>query len=512
MDGLTSGILFTDAYQLTMAQVYFRLGIHERPALFEHFFRSYPNYGSHSAGYCISAGLQTLVEWMPTARFGDAEIDVLRRLEGRNHGRLFADDFLTWLKGAGSFDALSLRALPEGRVAHPHIPLTVVEGPLALAQILETALLNQINFQTLIATKASRVRESARSGTVLEFGLRRAQNGGGNAGTRAALIGGADFSSNVGMSAQLGLAPKGTHAHSLVQAAMALGMSELDAFQAYADVYPDDTLLLVDTIDTLGSGIPNAIKVFEGLRRKGHEPIGIRLDSGDLAYLSIQAAKMLNQAGFPKTSIVLSNNLDELVMWQIGSQIRQEAPREGLEAEDVISRLVFGVGTQLITSSGDPALGGVYKLVAVCDDGEWNPALKLSDSREKIANPGHKRAWRIYDLRGRATADVLALAEEDLPNAAELILHHPGDYTKWRRVRRDDVQLEPLHTEILREGRLVYEWPALEDMRAVRKADVARLDAGVRRLIHPHIYHVSLTEALWNQKQELIVGARGRLV
>jgi nicotinate phosphoribosyltransferase len=407
---------------------------------------------------------------------------------------------------------LSLRALPEGRVAHPHIPLTVVEGPLALAQILETALLNQINFQTLIATKASRVRESARSGTVLEFGLRRAQNGGGNAGTRAALIGGADFSSNVGMSAQLGLAPKGTHAHSLVQAAMALGMSELDAFQAYADVYPDDTLLLVDTIDTLGSGIPNAIKVFEGLRRKGHEPVGIRLDSGDLAYLSIQAAKMLNQAGFPKTSIVLSNNLDELVMWQIGSQIRQEAPREGLEAEDVISRLVFGVGTQLITSSGDPALGGVYKLVAVCDDGEWNPALKLSDSREKIANPGHKRAWRIYDLRGRATADVLALAEEDLPNAAELILHHPGDYTKWRRVRRDDVQLEPLHTEILREGRLVYEWPALEDMRAVRKADVARLDAGVRRLIHPHIYHVSLTEALWNQKQELIVGARGRLV
>jgi nicotinate phosphoribosyltransferase len=504
--------LFTDAYQLTMAQVYFRLGIHERPALFEHFFRSYPNYGSHSAGYCISAGLQTLVEWMPTARFGDVEIDVLRRLEGRNHARLFADDFLTWLKSAGSFDALSLRALPEGRVAHPHIPLTVVEGPLALAQILETALLNQINFQTLIATKASRVRESARSGTVLEFGLRRAQNGGGNAGTRAALIGGADFSSNVGMSAELGLAPKGTHAHSLVQAAMALGMSELDAFQAYADVYPDDTLLLVDTIDTLGSGIPNAIKVFEGLRRKGHEPIGIRLDSGDLAYLSIQAAKMLNQAGFPKTSIVLSNNLDELVMWQIGSQIRQEASREGLDAEDVISRLVFGVGTQLITSAGDPALGGVYKLVAVCDDGEWNPAIKLSDSREKIANPGHKRAWRIYDLRGRATADVLALAEEDLPNTAELILHHPGDYTKWRRVRRDEVQLEPLHTEILREGRLVYEWPTLEDMRAARKADIARLDAGVRRLIHPHIYHVSLTEALWHQKQELIVGARGRLV
>lgn len=511
MNDVASGILFTDAYQLTMAQVYYRLGIHERPALFEHFFRSYPEYGSHSAGYCISAGLQTLVEWMPTARFGEAEIDVLRRLKGRNQAPIYSDDFLEWLKSAGSFDRLTLRALPEGRVAHPHIPLTVVEGPLALAQILETALLNQINFQTLIATKAARVRESARTGMVLEFGLRRAQNGGGNPGTRAALIGGADFSSNVGMSAMLGLDPKGTHAHSLVQAVMALGMSELDAFQAYADVYPDDTLLLVDTIDTLGSGIPNAIKVFEGLRRKGHEPIGIRLDSGDLAYLSIQAAKLLNQAGFPKTSIVLSNNLDELVMWQIGSQIRQEAPREGLDAEDLIGRLVFGVGTHLITSAGDPALGGVYKLVAVRENDTWNPALKLSDSPEKVANPGHKRAWRLYDLRERATADVLALADEDLPSLAEITLRHPGDYTKWRRIKRDEVKIEPLHTEILREGKLVYEWPTLEAIRATRLADVSRLDAGVRRLIHPHIYHVSLTQALWDLKQELIMGARGLL-
>ena len=380
-----------------------------------------------------------------------------------------------------------------------------------MAQILETALLNKINFQTLIATKAARVRESARDGLVLEFGLRRAQGDGGPAGTRATLIGGADFSSNVGMSAVLGIPSKGTHAHSLVQAVMALGMSELDAFRAYAEAYPDDTLLLVDTINTLGSGVPNAIKVFEELRRKGHEPVGIRLDSGDLAYLTIHAAQMLNQAGFPKASIVLSNNLDELVIWQIVSQIRQEAPREGLDPDEVVKRLVFGVGTHLITSSGDPALGGVYKLVALSRDGHWTPALKVSDSPEKTANPGHKRAWRIYDRRGKATADVLALADEDLPAMAEVMLHHPSDYTKWRAFHREEVEIEPLHVDVLREGDLVYTWPSLAELRETRKADIARLDSGVRRLINPHIYHVSLTEALWELKQELILRARGRV-
>jgi len=510
VDDLTGGILFTDAYQLTMAQVYFRLGIHERPALFEHFFRDYPDYGSHSAGYCVSAGLQTLAEWMPTARFGPREIDVLRGMVGRNKAPMFGEDFLAWLQRAGSFDGITLRALPEGRVAHPHIPLTVVEGPLALSQILETSLLNHINFQTLIATKAARVRESARTGMVLEFGLRRAQNGGGNAGTRAALIGGADFSSNVGMSLAMGVAPKGTHAHSLVQAVMALGMSELDAFRAYAESYPDDTLLLVDTVDTLNSGLPNAITVFEELRRKGHEPVGIRLDSGDLAYLTLQAAKMLDEAGFPDTSIVLSNNLDELVMWQIASQIRQEGPREGLDAEAVIKRLVFGVGTQLITSAGDSALGGVYKLVGLRDNGHWAPALKVSDSPEKTANPGHKRAWRMYDLRGKASADILGMADENLEAVPEIVLHHPTNYTKWRTVRREDVRLEPLHVDILREGRLVYEWPELQTLRETRQTDVARLDAGVRRLIHPHIYHVSLTGELWKLKQDLMLKVRQR--
>ncbi len=506
---LTQGILFTDQYQLTMAQVYFRLGIHEQPALFEHFFRSYPDYRRHQAGFCVSAGLEPLVHWMQEAAFGDAEIESLRSQRSRSGEPLFADDFLQWLRRSGSFDGLTLRALPEGRVAHPHVPLTVVEGPLAMAQILETALLNHINYQTLIATKAARMRESAGESQVLEFGLRRAQDTGANAGTRAALIGGADFSSNLGMSLALGLPPKGTHAHSMVQAAMVLGLGEIGAFRAYAETYPDDTLLLVDTIDTLGSGIPNAIKVFEELRRKGHTPIGIRLDSGDLAYLSIQAAKMLNEAGFPNTSIVMSNDLDELVIWQILTQIRAEAQHEGLDPEALVKRLVFGVGTQLITSTGYPALGGVYKLVALRQADEWKPAVKISDSPDKTANPGHKRAWRLYDRRGRATADLLALANEPVQEMSELVLRHPADVTKTRTVRQGEVTLEALHQDILREGRLVYEWPTLEEMRRARREDVARLDPGVRRLIHPHIYHVSLTDSLWQLKYELIAAARG---
>lgn len=505
---LTHGILFTDFYQLTMAQVYFRLGIHEQPALFEHFFRSYPDYRRHQAGFCISAGLEPLVQWMQRACFGDQEIESLRVQRTASGEQMFADDFLAWLRRNGSFEGLTLRAIPEGRVAHPHVPLTVVEGPLAMAQLLETALLNHLNYQTLIATKAARMRESAGDSTVLEFGLRRAQDTGANAGTRAALIGGADFSSNLGMSIALGLPARGTHAHSMVQAAMVLGLGELGAFRAYAETYPDDTLLLIDTVDTLNSGVPNAITVFEELRRNGHEPRGVRLDSGDLAYLSIQVARMLNQAGFPNTSIVLSNDLDELVIWQILTQIRAEASHEGVDPEALIKRLVFGVGTQLITSTGYPALGGVYKLVALKQQQHWQPAIKISDSPDKIANPGHKRAWRLYDQRDRATADLLALADEDLRQMPAIVLRHPADLTRTRLVPQSQVRLEELHREVLREGRVVYDWPTLEQIREVRRADVARLDPGVRRLIHPHIYHVSLSERLWDLKYELIASAR----
>ena len=502
---LAEGILFTDMYQLTMAQVYYRTGMHEKMVQFDHFFRDYPDYGSHKAGYCVSAGLEWLLDWMTNARFGDEEIDVLRRQTGSQGKRLFEEDFLKWLRENGDFSGISLRAIPEGRVVHPHVPLTVVQGPLAMAQILETPLLNHINFQTLIATKAARIREIGRGQVMLEFGLRRGQERGANAGARRPLIGGADYTSNVGLSAVLGLPPKGTHAHSMVQLFMSLGMGELEAFRAYAEVYPDDCLLLVDTINTLESGVPNAIRVFEELRRKGHQPAGIRLDSGDLAYLSVQAARQLNKAGFEDTKIVLSNNLDELIIWQILTQIAEEAPRYNLAADQIINRLIYGVGTRLITSWGEPALGGVYKLVAVCHDNEWLPAIKISESLEKTPNPGFKHAWRIYDRRGYATADLVCLETEQPGSAETLTLRHPTDHTKYRTLPAKDVsRIEPLLVEILRSGQLVYDLPDLEAIRDRRIIDVEQLDSGVRRIMFPHIYHVSISQHLWDLKQDLI--------
>ena len=501
------GILFTDQYELTMAQLYHRMGLHEKHAQFDHFFRHYPDYGAHKAGYCINAGLEWLLNWMQGACFRDQDIDYLKGQTGRAGTRVFHDDFLDWLRRNGTFESLTMRAIPEGRVVHPNVPLTVVQGPLAMAQILETSLLNHLNYQILIATKAARVHESGR-GRLLEFGLRRGHEKGANAGTRAALIGGADFTSNVGISHVLGCPPKGTHAHSMVQVFMSLGMSELEAFRAYANVYPDDCLLLVDTIDTLESGIPNAIKVFEELRRKGHEPLGIRLDSGDLAYLSIRAAKMLDEAGFPSTSIVLSNNLDELVILQIITQVGHEAPRYGVDADRLINRLVYGVGTHLITSWGEPALGGVYKLVAVRDKGAWVPAIKVSESAAKTPNPGHKLVWRVYDRRGKATADLLSLDDEDPRDMEQIVLRHPSGHARYRTLAREEMaELEVLLVDVLVEGKLVYDLPSLEEMRERRTADVRRLDAGVRRLMNPHIYHVSLTQRLWDLKQELVRSA-----
>ncbi len=502
---IAEGILLTDMYQLTMAQLYYRMGMYDKPVQFDHYFRNYPDYGSHKAGYCINAGLEWLLDWMAEARFRAKEIDYLRTIKSKNGSQLFDSDFLSWLGKHGEFGSLSLRAIPEGRVVHPNTPLTVVQGPILMAQILETALLNHLNFQTLIATKAARMRETGRGQIMMEFGLRRGHDRGANAGTRAALIGGADYSSNVGVSAILGYPPKGTHAHSMVQLFIALGMSEYDAFRAYADVYPDDCLLLVDTIDTLESGVPNAIKVFEELRRKGHKPQGIRLDSGDLAYLSIRAAKMLDEAGFPDVSIVLSNNLDELVIWQIITQVVEEAPRYGVDPEKLINRYVYGVGTRLITSWGEPALGGVYKLVAVCDNGAWKPAMKISESISKTPNPGNKRVWRIYDQRGRATADLIGLQDEDPLSMETITLRHPTDHTKYRVIQKQDIsKVEPLHVDVLIEGKLVYDLPSIDEIRRQRVADVEKLDAGVRRIMYPHIYHVSLTQQLWDLKQELI--------
>lgn len=505
------GILFTDQYQLTMAQLYYRAGMHEQGAQFEYFYRRNPDYGGHQAGYAVNAGMAWLLDWMRDARFRDEDIDHLRSQRHATGTSVFHDDFLGWLSRHGNFEGISLSAVPEGRVVHPNVPLAVIRGPLAMAQILETSLLNHLNYQTLVATKAARIREAGRGRPMLEFGLRRGPERGVNAGARAALIGGADFTSNVGISHVLGYPPKGTHAHSMIQAFMALGDGELGAFRAYAELYPDDCLLLVDTIDTLASGVPNAITVFEELRRAGHRPAGIRLDSGDLAHLSIQAAKMMDEAGFDQTAIVLSSELDEQTIWQILTQIEDEAALYGVDAAALIGRLVYGVGTRMITSHGQPALDGVYKLVALQQDNRWIPAMKISETPAKTLNPGNKHVWRIYDRRNKAQADLLSLENEDPRQWQQIRLHHPSEHNKFRTLDAEDISaIEPLLVDVLVEGREVGDRPSIEAMRAARQADVDRLDAGVKRIVNPHIYHVSLTERLWELKQELIRSAQTR--
>lgn len=502
------GILFTDEYQLTMAQFYYRMGVHEQPAQFDHFFRHYPNYGLHKAGYCINAGLEWLIDWMQNVRFEDKDLAYLRSQKTRTGKPLFEEDFLGWLKTNGNFGGLSLDAIPEGRVVHPQEPLTSVRGPLAMAQILESPLLNFLNYPTLVATKAARIKNISQGNVLLEFGMRRAQSTGANAGARAAMIGGADFTSNTGISHVLGYPPKGTHAHSMVQLFMALGLGELEAFRAFSEVYPDDCILLVDTVSTLESGVPNAIKVFEELRRKGHKPVGIRLDSGDLAYLAVQAARLLDEAGFADTSITLSNELDEMVIWQIRTQILAEAGRFGVDPARLLSRLVYGVGTHLITSEGCPALDGVYKLVAVQKDDTWLPALKISETPGKSPNPGHKKVWRLYDKRGKAVVDLLGLAGEEPTLAPQLKMHHPVELNLCQVINKSEIEnIETLQVPVLDRGRLAYNLPDLEEMRAQRVKDLERLDEGVKRLVNPHIYHVSLTENLWQLKQDLIAKA-----
>jgi nicotinate phosphoribosyltransferase len=503
--GVTEGFLFVDQYELVMAQLYFKLGLHEDQVQFEHFFRDYPDYGSHKAGYCINAGLEWFVDWMQNTSVTENEIELLRRSKTAAGKNLYSDEFLNWLKNNGNFSQLNLKSIPEGRVIHPNVPITVVTGPLGISQLAETALLNQINYQILIATKASRIKEIVKNQTVIEFGARRAHDRGAVAGARAALIGGADFTSNVGISYQLGFPPKGTHAHSMVQLFLALGKSELDAFEAFADLYPDDCILLIDTIDTLNSGLPNAIKVFEKLKRNGHSPIGIRLDSGDLAYLTIKCAAILDKSGFENTKIVLSNELDELRIWQILSQIKKETHYSGVDADKIINRLIFGVGTNLITSSGDSALSGVYKIAAVKYNGNWQPTLKLSETAKKMTLPGEKQIWRIIESSGKATADLICKADENPESAEMLTLINVLKDDDQRQISKKNIlKLDPLLVDIITEGKLKYEFPTIHQIRETRDSDLNQLDFGVRRLINPHYYQVSISKKIWELKKNLI--------
>lgn len=468
--------MMTDLYQLTMMQGYFCEGMHEREAVFDLFFRRHENIT-----YALAAGLEQVVEYIGNIRFDEEDIAYLRSTG------IFREDFLAYLREF-KFRG-DLYAVPEGTVIYPSEPILTVRASLAEAQFVETAILNIVNHATLIATKASRIVEAAGKSAIVEFGLRRAQGpDAGIYGARACVIGGCKGTSNVLSAQRFGIEPKGTHAHSWVMSFD----SELEAFRAYARHYPDDCLLLVDTYDTLHSGIPNAIRVFDELRAAGHEPVGIRLDSGDLAYLSKQARKMLDDAGYPNAMIFGGGDVDEHVLAALSAQ--------GARID------AYGVGTRMITSADMPALGGVYKLAAIEEHGILAPRMKFSDSEVKITNPGLKDLYRLYDGAGKAIADLIALRGEEI--AKPLTLTHPIE--RWKTTIVEDYTLRKLHAVIFDRGELVYDLPKLEEIAAYARREKESFWEEYRRLVNPHIYKVDLSDGLYELKSELLGRNRAR--
>ncbi len=503
MQGLAGDVLLTDQYQLTMGQVYFREGLHEHRARFEHFFRSNPDYGGHQAGYAITGrdeDVHRLVDRGQVRPPGDREIGIpsIRR-------RWPAVLRATISSGSaenGDFESLSISAIPEGRVVHPGVPLTIVEGPLILAQLIETALLNHLNFETLIATKASRIWEAARGGTVLEFGTRRAQGSGAHSVVRAALIGGAAGSSLVGRSYELGFIPVGTHAHSIVQAFMALGMGELGAFRAYAEVFPDDCLLLVDTIDTLDSGLPECD---HRVRRAPRNEVTARWGSGSTPGTSPiwRSARPSSSTG-PDSRTRRSCCPRSWTRSPSGRSSSRSSRRlratgsTGIRGQDDLS---MGSGPVLPPRRATPTSTGSTSSPPSGTEGEWKPAIKVSDTPAKVMTPGAKRSWRIYDQRGIATADLLAL-DSETPHPP-LELHHVSQIGVVGGSGRAGQRVEELAERVSTSDR---PHPTMRSCRPSKRrlADLERLDPGVRRLVNPHVYHVSLTPELAKLKHEMI--------
>ena len=465
--------MLTDLYQLTMMYGYQKCGMRNERAVFDMFYRR----NTDVTQYAIMAGLEQLIDYIKNLRFDE---DALTYLESLN---LFDDEFIQSLRDF-RFTG-DIYAVPEGTIVFPGEPLIRVSAPIFEAQLIETALLNIINHQTLIATKASRVVQAAQGGSILEFGLRRAQGpDAGIYGARAAIIGGCDATSNVFTGEMFDIPLRGTHAHSWVMSFP----TELDAFRAYAKFFPDSCLLLVDTYDTLKSGMPNAITVFNELRAAGHEPAGIRLDSGDLAYLSREARRMLDEAGFPNAKVCASGDLDEYLI--------QDLKLQGARID------IWGVGTKLITSSDCPALGGVYKLSAELHDGRYIPKIKISENPAKITNPGVKMLYRIYDEYGMAVADLIALDHETFNENEPLTLFDPVD--TWKTMTLTRYSMKKLLVPIFVEGTLVYESPSLSEIRKYSKNDLLTFWDQYKRLTNPHRYKVDLSDELWMLKHSML--------
>ncbi len=479
-----SRALLTDLYELTMAYGYWRVGKNHDRAVFHLFFRDEPFDG----GYAIVAGLADAIEYLEALRFGSDDLEYLRAQTGNDGKTLFVAEFLDYLRDMRLTSDVD--AVPEGTVAFAGEPLVRVRGPIDQAQIVESALLKIINFQTLVATKTARIVYAAKGDPVIDFGLRRAQgDDGAVAATRAAYIGGASGTSNVLAGARLSIPTKGTHAHSWVMSFD----SEREAFEAWADVLPNNALLLVDTYNTL-QGVARAIEVGRKLRERGYELMGIRLDSGDLAYLSIEARKMLDAAGFPGAAIAASNELDEHVI----TSLKDQNARIDL----------WGVGTRLITAYDQPALGGVYKLGALKRRGrEWEHRIKISEQVAKITTPGMLQVRRFFSGR-EATGDMIW---DELIGEPSRTIVDPADLTR-RKSFADDAPHEDLLVPVFRAGKRVYDSPSLEEIRGRRERDFARFHDGIKRFVNPHRYPVGLEEKLFDLRTRLILQARGAAV
>lgn len=476
--------LLTDLYQLTMMNGYLKENRKEETAVFDVFFRQ-----NGMITYSIACGLEQTVDYILNLRFGEEEIAYLKNLG------IFDDDFLKYLKDF-KFTG-DVYAVPEGTVVFPGEPILTVKAPIMQAQLVETAILNNINFQTLIATKAAKIRYAAQNDIVMEFGLRRAQApDAGIYGARAAVIGGCNSTSNVLAGKMFDIPVAGTHAHSWVMNFK----DEYTAFKAYADVYPDNVLLLVDTYDTLKQGVPNAIKIFKELKEKGYSPKGIRLDSGDLAYLSKKAREMLDEAGFPDAIICASGDLDEYSIYSLKNQ--------GAAINS------WGVGTKLITSADMPALGGVYKLSAIMAEGDktLTPKIKISENVEKITNPGFKNIYRVYDkASGKAEADFIYLRDEKPYDTSKpLVLTHPTE--RWKQITFDNYELRPLQKDIIKGGKLVYKLPTLKEIKAYTEKELDSFWDEYKRLDKPHVYKVDLSDKLYELKNAMLDEIRSRSV
>lgn len=470
--------LLTDLYELTMMQGYYKNNINDT-VIFDAFYRTNPSDG----GYAIVAGLEQVIDYIKNLTFSKEDIDYLRSLT------IFDEDFLEYLSNF-KFSG-DIYAIPEGTVVFPREPLVKVIAPIIEAQLVETAILNLINHQSLIATKASRVVYAAKGDGIMEFGLRRAQGpDAGTYGARAAVIGGCVGTSNVLTGKLYNVPVKGTHAHSWIMSFP----DEYTAFKKYSDLYPNACILLVDTYDTLKSGVPNAIKIFSEMREAGIElkNYGIRLDSGDLAYLSKKARKMLDNAGFHDAVISASSDLDEYLI-------------ESLKAQGAAISS-WGVGTNLITSKDCPAFGGVYKLAAIMDkDGTFIPKIKLSENTEKITNPGNKTVYRIYEKEtGKIKADLIALVGEEFSEDETLLLFDPLETWKKTKLKPGTYTMRKLLLPIFKKGECVYSSPSVMEIRDYCTKELDTLWDETRRFVNPHEIYVDLSRNLFDVKNELI--------